>query len=392
MKQIHRTYKFRLYPNKEQETFLAQHFGCVRWIYNHFLNERREQYQQTGKSDSYNKQSATLTQLKKQEETKWLADVNSQTLQTSLKNLDTAFNRFFKGLAQFPKFKSRKSKNSFTVPQFMKLVDNKLYIPKLKTGIKTIVHREVKGNIQHCTISKTPTGKYSVSILSIEEYEPFKPVKKEIGIDLGIKEFLVTSEGEKFKNHKFTKKYERKLKTAQQHLSRKQKSSSQFEKQRLKVALIHEKITNSRLDTLHKISHKLVEENNVIYLEDLNVKGMIKNRKLSKHIADCSWGTFARQLEYKANWNDRQLIKVDRWYPSSKTCNQCGYINQALNLSVRQWTCPQCSTELDRDINAAKNILAEGKRISAGTSDYTDGEVVRPSDRQTSKKSEATHL
>lgn len=378
MKVIHRTYKFMLYPNKEQETFLAQHFGCVRWIYNHFLNERKEQYQKTGKSDNYNKQAATLTQLKKQEGTEWLADVNSQTLQTSLKNLDTAFNRFFKGLAQFPKFKSKKSKNSFAVPQNLKLIDEKLYIPKLKAGIKTIVHREVKGQIQHCTISKTPTGKYFASILSIEEYEPFKPVKKDIGIDLGIKDFLITSDGKKFKNHRYTKKYERKLKIAQQYLSRKQKGSRMREKQRHKVALIHEKITNSRLDTLHKISHKLVKENNVIYLEDLNVKGMIKNRKLSKHIADCSWGTFVKQLEYKAGWNDRQLIKVDRWYPSSKTCACCGYINQALNLSVRQWTCPQCLVELDRDISAAKNIMAEGKRISAGTVDYTNGAVVSP--------------
>lgn len=390
MKVIHRTYKFRMYPNKEQETFLAQHFGCVRWVYNHFLNDRKEQYQQTGKSDNYNKQAATLTQLKKKEGTEWLTDVNSQTLQTSLKNLDIAFNRFFKGLAQFPKFKSRKSKNSFTVPQNLKLIDGKLYIPKLKVGIKTIVHREVKGQIQHCTISKTPTGKYFVSILSIEEYEPFHPVKKEIGIDLGIKDFVITSDGKKFKNHRYTKKYERKLKKAQQHLSRKKKGSNRFEKQRLKTALIHEKITNSRTDTLHKISHKLVKENNVIYLEDLNVKGMIKNRKLSKHIADCSWGTFVRQLEYKADWNDRQIIKVDRWYPSSKTCNHCGYINQALNLSVRQWTCPQCSAELLRDENAALNIMAEGKRISAGISDYTRGADVRPRKRLTATKREAT--
>jgi len=389
MKEIHRTYKFRIYPNKEQEIFFAKHFGCVRFIYNYFLTEKSDMYKKIGQSDNYNNQSLKLTQLKKQETTSWLKEINSQTLQYSLKCLDSAFNSFFKGISRYPKFKSKKTKNSFTIPQNLKLIDNKLYIPKLKSGISAIIHREIKGKIQHCTISKTTTNKYFVSILSIEKYEPFNSVKNEIGIDLGIKDFAITSDGSKFKNHRYTKKYERKLKKAQQHLSKKIKGSSRFEKQRLKVALIHEKIKNSRLDTLHKITNKLIRENNVIYLESLNIKGMVKNRKLSKHISDCSWGIFIKQLEYKADWNDRKIIKIDRWYPSSKTCNQCGYINQNLKLSIRKWICPQCFAELDRDINSAINIKEEGKRLSVGVTDYTRGADVRPINRQTAMKREA---
>ena len=263
-------------------------------------------------------------------------------------------------MTKFPKFKNKKSKNSFTVPQNLKLIDNKLYIPKLKTGIKTILHREIKGNIRHCTISKTTTGKYFVSILSIEEYKPFPSTENEIGIDLGVKDFAIASNGEKFKNHRYTKKYEMKLKKAQQHLSRKKNGSKQFEKQRLKVALIHEKIANSRADRLHKISYKLIKENETIYIEDLNIKEMSKSKRLSKSIMDCGWGNFIRMLEYKAYLNDRYIVKINRFYPSSKTCNKCGYINNLFNLSTRKWVCPKCLSELDRDINASQNILNEG--------------------------------
>jgi putative transposase len=374
MKTIFRTYQFELQPTQEQKTLLDKHFGCIRFVYNHFLNERKEQYQADKKSDNYYAQAATLTELKKKDETIWLKEVNSQSLQFALRCLDTAYVNFFRGNAKFPRFKSRKKKNTFTVPQFAKLEGDRFYAPKFKEGIKVNVHREVKGEIGKCTLSKTPTGKYFVSILSEEQYQPKEKTGAICGIDLGLKDFAITSDGIRFKNNKYTKQYERKLAKAQKHLSRKTKGSNSFEKQRRKTALIHEKITNSRMDNLHKVSHKLVTDYDIIALEDLNVKGMVKNHKLAKHISDASWGNFVRLLEYKADWNDKQIIKINRFYPSSKTCNVCGWINQDLNLSVREWTCKN-GHHLDRDENAAKNILNEGlKIISAGTVDYKGGE------------------
>jgi len=374
VKTIFRTYQFELQPTQEQKVLLDKHFGCVRFVFNHFLNERKEQYQADKKSDNYYKQAATLTELKKKEETAWLKEVNSQSLQFALRCLDTAYVNFFRGSAKFPRFKSRKKKNSFTVPQFAKLEGGRFFAPKFKEGIKVNVHREVKGEIGKCTLSKTPTGKYFVSILSEEQYQPKEKTCAICGIDLGLKDFAITSDGIKFKNNKYTKQYEKDLAKAQKHLSRKQKGSSSFERQKRKVAKIHEKISNTRQDVLHKVSHQLVSDYDIIALEDLNVKGMMSNRKLSKHIADASWGTFVRFLEYKADWNDKQVVKINRWYPSSKTCNVCGWINQDLNLSVREWTCKN-GHHLDRDENAAKNILKEGlKIISSGTGDYTGGD------------------
>ena len=362
MKLINKTYKFRIYPNAEQEQNLAKHFGCTRYVYNHFLNERKEQYLKDKKSDNYYTQAATLTKLKKEEDTKWLKEVNSQTLQFALRSLDTAFLNFFRGNAKFPRFKSRRNKNSFTIPQAGKIVDGKLKIPKFKEGIKIKLHRKVLGEIGKMSITKTPSGKYYVSIFTEQEIEQLPKTNKQVGIDLGLKDFVITSDNKKFKNNRYTKKYARKLKTAQQHLSRKQKGSNGFEKQKIKVAKIHEKIASSRLDTLHKVSKKLVDENQLICIEDLNVKGMIKNRKLSKHIADASWGNFVNLLHYKCDWYGRELVKVNRFFPSSKTCNECGWINQDLNLSIREWTCAN-GHKLDRDLNASRNILKEGLKI-----------------------------
>ena len=372
---INKTYRFRLLPTKEQEVLLNQHFGHSRWVYNHFLNERKEQYQADKKSDNYYKQAATLTKLKKEEDTKWLKEVNSQTLQFALRSLDTAFLNFFRGNAQFPKFKSRKHKNTFTVPQFGTIEDGEINIPKLKDGIKVKLHREVKGKIGKMNITKTPTGKYYVSIFTEQEAEELPKTNKQVGIDLGLKDFVITSDNKKFKNNRYTKIYAKDLKKAQQHLSRKQKGSNGFEKQKLKVAKIHEKIASCRLDTLHKVSKQLVSEYDVIVCEDLNVKGMIKNHKLSKHIADASWGNFVTLLQYKCDWYGKRLIKVNRFYPSSKTCGDCGWINQELKLSDREWTCKSCGVVHNRDWNASKNILKEGlKNISAGTVEYKGGE------------------
>ena len=363
MKMINKTYRFRLLPTKEQEVLLNQHFGHSRWVYNHFLNERKEQYQADKKSDNYYKQAATLTKLKKEGETKWLKEVNSQTLQFALRSLDTAFLNFFRGNAQFPKFKSRKHKNTFTIPQFGTIEDGEINIPKLKDGIKVKLHREVKGKIGKMNITKTPTGKYYVSIFTEQIIEELPKTNKQVGIDLGLKDFVITSDNKKFKNNRYTRKYAKQLKKAQQHLSRKQKGSNGFEKQKIKVAKIHEKIASCRLDTLHKVSIELVKNYDLISVEDLNVKGMIKNHKLSKHIADVSWGNFVTLLQYKCDWYGKELVKVNRFYPSSKSCSDCGWINQNLKLSDREWTCNSCGVVHDRDENASRNILKEGLKI-----------------------------
>ncbi len=363
MKMVNRTYRFRIYPTAEQEMILAKHFGCARYVYNHFLNERKEQYQADKKSDNYYKQAATLTKLKKEEDTKWLKEVNSQTLQFALRSLDTAFLNFFRGNAQFPKFKSRKHKNTFTIPQFGTLADNKIHIPKFKEGINVKLHRELNGKIGKMNITKTPTGKYYVSIFTEQEVEQLPKTNKQVGIDLGLKDFVITSDNKKFKNNRYTKKYAKQLKKAQQHLSRKQKGSNGFEKQKLKVVKIHEKIASCRLDTIHKVSYQLVNENDLIVCEDLNVKGMIKNHKLAKHIADASWGNFVTLLQYKCDWYGKELVKVNRFYPSSKTCGDCGWINKELKLPDREWTCKSCGVVHDRDVNASRNILKEGLKI-----------------------------
>ena len=390
---INKTYKFRIYPTAKQEILLAKHFGCTRWVYNYFLNERKEQYQKSKKSSNYYAQAKTLTEIKKNEENQWLKEVNSQTLQFALRSLDTAFLNFFRGNTQFPKFKSKKHKNTFTIPQFGTIEEGRINIPKFKDGIKVKLHREVRGKIGKMTITKTPTGKYYVSIFTEQVIEELPKSNKQVGIDLGLKDFAITSDGKKFKNNRYTKKYANKLKKAQQHLSRKQKGSNGFEKQKLKVAKIHEKIANCRLNTLHKVSKKLVSEYDVIVCEDLNVKGMVKNHRLSKHIADASWGNFITLLQYKCNWYGKELIKVNRFYPSSKVCGECGWINQNLKLSDREWTCSSCGIVHDRDVNASRNILKEGLRnISAETVDYTGGEEIRPTLLAHSMKPEAPTL
>ena len=383
MRKINKSYRFRLYPNKGQIELLAKHFGCTRLVYNTFLDQRIEQYRLTGKSDNYYEQAKSLTEMKKQEETAWLNEVNAQSLQFALRSVDTAYKNFFQKLTKFPKFKSKHSKNSFTVPQFASIAGGRLFFPKFKEGIKCRVHREIVGKIGKVTITKAPSGKYFVSVFTEEEYiTPIEKSGKSVGVDLGLKDLLITSEGETFKNNRYTKKYECKLAKAQQHLSRKKKGSKGFESQKLKVARLYEKISNSRADYLHKRSICLVRKYDTICIEDLNVKGMTKNHRLAKSINDASWSTFVNMLTYKAEWNDKKIVKIDRFYPSSQTCNVCGYVNKVIkDLSFREWECPICHTHHDRDVNAAINILNIGlnnnNNISAGTVDYTGGEEVR---------------
>ena len=380
MRKIHRTYRFRLYPNKAQTELLAKHFGCVRFVYNYFLNQRMEQYSLKGKSDNFYAQAKTLAEMKKQEETAWLKEVNSQSLQYAVRCLEAAYTNFFKKRAKFPNFKSKRSKNSFTVPQFVSIANGRLFFPKFREGIVCRVHRKVVGKIGKVTISKTPTGKYFVSVSTEEEYEtPFEKTSKEVGVDLGLKNLVVTSEGETFENNRYTRKYERKLALAQRHLSRKKKGSRGFERQRLKVARIYEKISNCRADYLHKCSISIVRRYDVICIEDLNVKGMVRNRRLAKSISDASWSSFISMLTYKAEWNGKRVVKIGRFEPSSQTCSVCGHINkETKDLSVCEWTCPICGSHHERDVNAAINILRVGlNNTSAGTVDYTGREEVR---------------
>ncbi len=389
MKEIYKSYKFRIYPNKEQQAILARYFGSVRFVYNHFLAERKKQYEETSRSDNYYAQAKTLTELKHSEEFSWLSEINSQTLQHALRHLETAYVNFFRGKAKFPTFKSKKAKNSFTIPQHCTIEGNRIYIPKFKEGIRVKEHRKVKGIVKSMTITLTPSGKYYVSILSKENYKAIDKTGKVVGIDLGLKDFVITSDGKKYKNHRYLKQYEKELATAQKHLSRKQRGSNSYEKQRRKVARIYEKISNCRADRQHKVSLDLVRNYDIICLEDLNIKGMVKNHRLAKAINDASWGQFVSMLTYKAELNDKQIVKIDRWYPSSKTCHHCGWVNEGLKLSDRQWVCPHCGEVIDRDVNAAKNILSEGLRnISAGHVDYTDGDRVRLSNEHQSVKSE----
>lgn len=379
MKEIHFAYKFEIKPTPEQKVLLDKHFGCCRWVYNHFLAKSKEQYKLTKTKPTKKENQDMLPVLKEVKETEWLKEVYSQSLQVALINLENAFDKFFKGEAKYPKFKSKRDRNSFTAPQGVEIKGNYIRIPmfkrKWKKGVKIIAHRKIEGKIGSCTFSRTPTGRYYVSISTVKQYQPLEQTGQICGIDLGLKTFLVTSDGDSFKNHKFLKKYEKKLAKAQRNLSRKKKGSKSFEKQKRKVALIHEKVANTRKDMLHKTSLRLIQDYDVIFVEDLNIKGMIKNRKLAKHIADASWGTFLRYLDYKAKWNDRQIVPINRFFPSSKTCHKCGWIKQDLTLKDRVWECGGCHSILDRDLNASINILHEGlKLISSGTGDYTGGE------------------
>jgi len=348
-----RAYKYRIYPNDSQKELIDKHIGCTRFVYNLALETKNMAYIGSKHNFTPFDLIKQIPELKK--ECEWLKDVNSQSLQQSIKNMDTAFKKFFKG-AGFPKFKSKhKGTQSFSVPQSVVVEDDLLIIPKFKEGIKISLHRPLKGTIKSATVSKTPTGKYFVSILCDTKKElPKKaPIKEAttIGIDLGIKDFAITSEGIVFENPKNLRKAQFKLKYVQRKYS---KNKGKRTKQRL--ALLHEKVVNKRKDFLHKLSSKLISENQTIALEDLAVKNMVKNHKLAQAISDVSWSTFVTMLEYKADWYGKNILRIGRFAPSSKTCGNCGAINHELTLKDREWTCSDCSTVLDRDVNAACNI------------------------------------
>lgn len=382
---IYKSYKFRLLPKEDQIPMLEKHFGCSRFIYNYFLKEKQEHYLKNKETLNYNNCSSILTALKKNEEFKWLNEVNSQSLQASLKNLESAYGNFFKKKSKFPRFKSKKNKNSFHVPQFVDVIGSEIRIPKfIKTNkLQFIKHRPIKGKICAATISKNPSGKYYVSILTEQvNKEDQSKTGSSIGIDIGIKDFIITSDGNKFPNYRFKKQYQRKLTKLQKHFARKQKGSNRKEKLRIKIAKLHEKITNSREDMQHKLSSSLLNKYDVICLETLAVKNMMQNHKLAYAIGDAAWYSFISKLQYKAQWRGKRIVQIEQFYPSSKTCNECGHINQGLKLNQRSWICPKCRSILDRDINAAINILNRGLTIvnqsSSGTDDYRHGTKIRP--------------
>lgn len=363
-----KAYKYRIYPNKQQEEQIQKTFGCCRFVYNQTLAHKKEKYEKDKESLSKIDCNNWKNQFLKQEY-QWLKEVDKFALDNAIINMDFAYQKFFKEHTGYPKFKSKHSHHKSYTTNFtnsnieVSFENNKIKLPKLK-WVKIKIHREFTGKIRSATVSQVPSGKYFVSVLIETEHIPMESTGCAIGFDLGIKDLLITSDGEKFDNIHTTKKYEKKLTKEQRKLSHKVKGSKNWNKQRIKVARIHEKIHNTRIDNLHKISHKLISENQVIVSEDLAVSNMVKNHNLVKAITDCGWYELTRQISYKAEWNNRKYIKIGRFYASSQICNHCGCVNsKTKDLSIREWICPNCGTVHDRDVNAAKNILNEGLRI-----------------------------
>jgi putative transposase len=365
---MYKAYKYRIYPTGEQETLLAKSFGCARWFWNYALNLCQETYKNTGKGLTRGYIQGLLPALKKEYE--WLKDPYSQCLQVVALNLSTAYKNFFDKRAMLPKFKSKHGRQSISYPQNVKFDGDKINLPKIGL-VHCQRHRDFDGDIKTVTVSRNPDGKHFVSVrVDDGKANPeLVPVDKAIGIDVGLTHFAITSNGSKFDNPKFFVKRQRNLKKKQQKLSGKKKGSQNRKKARLAVAKVHSKIARCRENFLHQLSRKIVNENQVIAVENLNIKGMIKNNNLAKAISDVGWGMFCTMLKYKAESEGKQYIEIDRWFPSSKTCHVCLNRVDNLTLDVRAWTCEHCGTHHDRDVNAAINIRNEALRILAlGTS------------------------
>ncbi len=361
-----RAYKYRFYPTPEQAELLAQTFGCVRFVYNAILRWRTDAFYQRQEKIGYVGVNARLTELKKDPELAFLSEVSCVPLQQCLRHQQTAFKNFFEGRAKYPAFKSKRHRQSaeFTRSAF-KYRNGKLYLAKSKTPLNIRWSRELPGEPSTVTVSKDAAGRYFVSCLC--EFAPSKlPVTPNTtGIDLGLKDLFVNDQGKPVGNPRHTAKYAARLARAQRRLSKKQLGSANRAKARQKVAKLHAKISDCRQDNLHKLSRRLINENQVICVESLKVKNMMRNPKLSKAIADAGWGEFVRQLAYKAEWAGRSLVAIDQWFPSSKRCSDCGHTLSSLPLSVREWDCPECGGHHNRDHNAAINIKAAGLAVLA---------------------------
>ena len=370
------SYKFRLYPNKEQENLILRTFGCCRFVFNHYLALRKDTYEQMGEALNYYACAKDMTGLKQQEETLWLKEVDATALQSSLRDLDDAYQHFFRRVKKgekpgYPKFKSRhhhrQSYKSKCVGNNIKVLEGAVQLPKLGK-VKCRISRPVQGRILSVTVSRSASGKYYVALCCrLDQDLPKLPsTGAVIGLDVGIKSFAVSSDGVEYPNPKYLRQSEKKLARLQRQLSRKTKGSENWNKARVRVARLHEHIASQRRDMQHKLSTEIVRQHDVICIEDLAPKNMVRNHKLAKSISDASWGEFRRQLTYKAGWYGKPLVTVDRFYPSSQTCSECGaQWPGTKDLTVRDWICPECRATLDRDTNAAINTLREGMRLLA---------------------------
>lgn len=353
---VHRAFRYRIYPNKAQRAALAIQFGHARYVFNWGLATRKEYYEQHGKGLSYADTTALLRDLKRTEDHSWLRDADSQVLQQKLKDLDRAYKNFFEKRAKYPRFKSRHDQQAIRYPQRFSFNGKRIYLPKVG-WVRAVFHRSMEGTPKNVTVSRTKSGEFYASVQCEMEVElPEHNGKPAVGVDVGLKHFAVLSTGERIEHPQYLRQSERRLKRLQRRLSRKQKGSANRNKARVFVARQHQRVARQRKDFLDKISYRLVKEHGVVRLEDLNVRGMVRNHSLAKSISDSGWGEFRRKCEYKAPWHGSGVEKIGRFFPSSKACHVCGLVNERLKLHHRFWTCEGCGSEHDRDHNAAINI------------------------------------